>query len=219
MRGYLDVAYRLGRLLSGLREGGMRQCRLLYRGEIADRDTKVLSAAFAAGLLDQVLDDDVNIVNAEWLLRERGVEVSEELRHDMGAFRSAMSAAVVSDSGSCEATATLFGERMPRLVNLDGYRLEAFMDGCLLVFRHSDVPGIIGTVGTIFGSHDINIAQMAVGRAGDAPGGEAIGVLNLDSAPCQEGAQGGSRASGDCLRTSGSSARGRAIARVARISG
>ena len=72
---------------------------------------------------------------------------------------------------------------MPRLVELDGYRLEAYLDGCLLVFRHNDVPGIVGAVGTIFGQHNVNIAQMAVGRAGDQPGGNAIGVLNLDSVP------------------------------------
>ena len=72
---------------------------------------------------------------------------------------------------------------MPRLVSLDGYRLEAYLDGWLLVFTHKDVPGIIGGVGTIFGQHNVNIAQMAVGRAGDAPGGEAVGILNLDGEP------------------------------------
>ncbi len=75
---------------------------------------------------------------------------------------------------------------MPRLVALDGYRLEAYLDGCLLVFTHQDVPGIIGGVGAIFGEHQVNIAQMAVGRAGDSPGGDAVGILNLDSEPSAE---------------------------------
>jgi D-3-phosphoglycerate dehydrogenase len=73
---------------------------------------------------------------------------------------------------------------MPRLVAFDDFRLEAYLDGYLLVFRHRDVPGIIGGVGTIFGRHGVNIAQMAVGRA--APGGEAVGVLNLDMQPSAE---------------------------------
>ena len=51
LRGYLDVAYRLGLLLAGLQPGGLKACRLLYRGEIADKETKVLTAVFAAGLL------------------------------------------------------------------------------------------------------------------------------------------------------------------------
>ena len=74
---------------------------------------------------------------------------------------------------------------MPRLVLLDDYRLEAYIDGNLLIFTHHDVPGIIGQVGTTFGKHGVNIAQMSVGRATDEQGGHAIGVLNLDSQPQQ----------------------------------
>ena len=69
---------------------------------------------------------------------------------------------------------------MLRLVQLDDFRLDAYLDGVLMIFTHRDVPGIIGTVGTIFGAHKVNIAQMAVGR--ETKGGEAIGVLNLDQA-------------------------------------
>ena len=80
---------------------------------------------------------------------------------------------------------TLFGKEMPRLVSVNHQRLEAYLDGSMLLFHHHDVPGIIGAVGTTFGEHGVNIAQMAVGR--DEAGGEAIGVLNLDSEPSAEG--------------------------------
>jgi D-3-phosphoglycerate dehydrogenase len=73
---------------------------------------------------------------------------------------------------------------MPRLVQLEGHRLEAYLDGVLLVFTHQDVPGIIGRVGTALGGLGVNIAQMTVGRS--APGGDAIGVLNLDQEPSAE---------------------------------
>ncbi len=69
---------------------------------------------------------------------------------------------------------------MPRLIMLDGYRLESFLDGKLFVFSHNDVPGIIGQVGTVFGKHGVNIAQMAVGREGNIPGGPSIGVFSVD---------------------------------------
>lgn len=186
LRGYLDLAYRLGMLMAQLAQTGGKTTRVIYRGDIAAKDTKVLTASFAAGLLQQALDEEVNIVNAELLLRERGIELIEECRSEMGAFSSAMTAEVTTDAGQHRASATLFGHDMPRLVELDGYRLEAYLDGFLLVFRHQDVPGIIGSVGTIFGSHEVNIAQMAVGRAGGSPGGEAIGVLNLDSQPDED---------------------------------
>lgn len=184
LRGYLDVAYRLGVLMTGLEPRGIKSCRLLYRGEIAEKETKVLTAVFAAGLLQGALEQEVNLVNAELLLRQRGIKLSEESRSEMGAFRSSMTAEVATDEGSHRATGTVFGQHMPRLVSLDDFRLEAYLDGCLLVFRHRDVPGIIGAVGTIFGRHSVNIAQMAVGRA--TPGGEAVGILNLDSEPSHE---------------------------------
>ena len=187
LRGYLDVAYRLGMLMAEIQSGGTQSCRLLYRGEIASKDTKVLTAAFAAGLLENALEDEVNLVNAEWMLKERGIELSIESCTDKGAFRSSMTAEVATDDTSegtkHEATGTVFGESMPRLVAIDGFRLEAYLDGCLLIFAHQDIPGIIGGVGTLCGQHGVNIGQMAVGRASDQPGGEAVGILNLDADP------------------------------------
>ena len=97
-----------------------------------------------------------------------------------------MTVEVISDQCEQKATGTVFGQSMPRLVALNGYRLEAYLDGCLLVFTHEDVPGIIGGVGTIFGKHGVNIGQMAVGRASELPGGSAVGILNLDSEPSPE---------------------------------
>ena len=72
---------------------------------------------------------------------------------------------------------------MSRLIRLGNYRLETYLDGNMLLFTHDDVPGIIGTVGNILGDHQVNIAQMTVGRPGEEPGGNAIGALNLDTSP------------------------------------
>ena len=104
----------------------------------------------------------------------------------MGAFSSSVTAEVVSDGTSYSVAGTLFGNNMPRLILLGEHRLESYLDGILFIFTHHDVPGIIGAVGSIFGQHHVNIAQMAVGRAGAGPGGAAIGVLNLDEVPPQE---------------------------------
>jgi D-3-phosphoglycerate dehydrogenase len=181
LRGYLDLAHRLGLLLSQWNASGVTQCNLTYRGEVAQKNTKLLTAAFCAGLLERALEEEVNVVNAEVLLRERGIQLTEESRTDMGAFSSSIKAEVVSDGERHAARGTLFGNNMPRLIRLTDFRLEAYLDGVLLVFTHNDVPGIIGKVGTVFGNHKVNIAQMSVGRT--QAGGPAIGVLNLDSVP------------------------------------
>ena len=186
LRGYLDLAYRLGRFQSQWSKGHTSACRLQYRGEIAEQNTKILTAAFCAGFLEQALDEDVNIVNSAVLMQERGVKIEETTNSEMGAFRASITSEVDCADSRNTAVGALFGQNMPRIVRLNTYRLESYLDGHLLVFTHDDVPGIIGAVGTIFGKHGINIAQMAVGRAGDEPGGGAIGVLNLDTAPTTE---------------------------------
>jgi len=184
IRGYLDLAYRLGLLMSQWQSSGAAACHLTYRGELTKKNTRLITAAFCAGLLERALEEDVNIVNAELLLRERGIKLTEESRSEPGAFSSSLSVEVTSgQQEKLVASGTLFGNDMPRLIRLGDFRLEAYLDGNLLVFTHNDVPGIIGAVGTIFGNHRVNIAQMSVGRA--APGGGAIGVLNLDAVPLQ----------------------------------
>src|SRR5205814_9353083 len=94
---------------------------------------------------------------------------------------------VVTDKKVYTAAGTLFGNEYLRLVQLGPYHLDSYLDGIMLIFTHRDVPGLIGFIGTIFGKHQVNIAQMTVGR--QLPGGEAIAVLNLDNEPPEEALQ------------------------------
>ena len=186
LSGYLDLSHRLGQFASQWMATGLASCRLDYRGEVTNLETRLLTAAFAAGLLEHALDQEVNIVNSELLLRERGIQLVEQSQLEMGDFSSSITAELDSDGDAFAVSGTLFGQSMPRLIRLGEYRLETYLDGVMLVFSHLDVPGIIGWVGSILGEEKVNIAQMSVGRAGDAPGGQAIGVLNLDTVPPQE---------------------------------
>ena len=186
LRAYLNVAYRLGLLLAQVDHCPPTRCRLSYKGEVAKKDTRLLSAAFAAGLLEHAMAQGVNIVNSEVLLRERGIELVEQRSVEIGDFSSLITAEVISEEKTSTAAGTLFGNNMPRLVQKGGCRLESFLDGTLMIFFHRDTPGVIGRVGSIFGAHQVNIAQMSVGRPTNKPGGEAVGVLALDSVPPAE---------------------------------
>jgi D-3-phosphoglycerate dehydrogenase len=190
LRGYLDVAYRLGLLSAQMDRCPPTACRVSYQGEVAEKDTRLLSAAFAAGLLQEAMEAEVNLVNAEVLLRERGIGLLEQRSSDVGDFTSMVSAEVVTERKTSNASGTLFGNNMPRLVGINvgmgDCRLESCLDGILMILTYHDTPGVIGKVGTIFGHHRVNIGQMSVGRATDKPGGEATGVLVLDSPPPSE---------------------------------
>lgn len=179
LRHHLDVAHRLGRLLGQWHGGAIDRCELELQGEVSELDSRALMPAFCAGLIEN-LCDDANIVNAEMLCRERGIELVRTSNPERGVFSSTISAKVSGDGVSHSASGTLFGRNMPRLIKLDDYQTEAYLDGNLLIFHHTDVPGIIGYVGNVLAEENVNIAQMAVGRSG-GQGGAAIGVLNLDS--------------------------------------
>jgi D-3-phosphoglycerate dehydrogenase len=182
LRPYLDLARRLGVFHAQLAAGPVRKATLTYKGDLAGKKTNLLTAAFTAGLLGYRLEG-VNLVNAGVTARERGLEIAESAVPKKGDFAAVLATEVETDGGSVAAAATLFGDQYPRLVQVGPYRLESYLDGTLMTFHHTDAPGLIGFVGTIFGRHGVNIAAMTVGRAGSAPGGPAIGVLNLDSPP------------------------------------
>ncbi len=187
LAGYLELAYRMGIFLDQWDEGGVQAVQVEYRGHVADEDTKLLTASLCAGLLKEALEDSANIVNSQVLLKDRGIEITETHSSEMGAFASSMTVTLTTDKGTYTAGGTVFGNNMPRLIRLDDMRLESYLDGNMLIFVHDDLPGIIGHMGSTLGTYQINIAQMSVGRPIDAqPGGEAIGVLNLDSIPTEE---------------------------------
>jgi D-3-phosphoglycerate dehydrogenase len=187
LRLYVDMARRLGLLHSQMSRDTIQRAEISYRGEVARRSTRLITAAFTAGLLESRLTEGVNVVNAELFARERGLDVVEQINTRKGDFSTLIRADVFTDKKQYTAAATLFGNQYLRLVQLGPYHLDAIMDGVMLIFTHRDMPGLIGHIGTIFGKHRVNIAQMTVGR--QQAGGEAIAVLNLDSLPPHEALQ------------------------------
>ena len=188
-KAYLDLGYRLGLLQSQLlqqrfKSAGLKEASIAYRGDVADKKTKLITSAFVAGLMSSGVSEPANIINAEAIARERGIHITESSSRDAGDFASVVSATVRTDNGEFSVSGTIFGDKFLRLVKLDGFLLDAWLDGQLLIFRHQDKPGLIGFIGTECGNHSINISHMALGR--DEVGGEAVAVLNLDSRPTED---------------------------------
>lgn len=180
----LDAAFRLGLLLVQLQEGALRRAVFSVQGELAEKNPRLLASAFLIGLVAARLDEAVNLINIDMLARERGIELELRQSKAKGDFSSLLRAELETPLAKLQAAATLFGKGYPRLVQLGPYPLESYLDGNLLIMTHQDKPGLIGHIGAVFGKHDVNIAQMVVGR--QTPGGEAIAVLNLDSVPPAE---------------------------------
>lgn len=190
-KAYLDLGYRLGLLQTQLlkqrfKSAGIQEAKITYRGEVSEKKTKLITSAFVAGLLSSGADEPANIINAESIARERGIQITESSSREGGDFTSVVNTTLVTDNGEFSVSGTIFGDRFLRLVRLDGFHLDAYLDGQLLIFRHEDKPGLIGFIGTVCGKHDVNISHMSLGRADN--GGDALAVLNLDSVPSEEAA-------------------------------
>lgn len=189
-RSYLDLGYRLGLLLAQLCQGeAIKGARLQFRGEVTSKPVKLIASAFTSGLLSAALDERVSIVNADMTATDRGIDITTITSSETGAFASMVSATVETEHGEQTAAGTTFGAEFLRLIRLGAYQLDAYLDGLMLVYRHRDVPGLIGAIGTTFGKHQVNISHMALGRERNESGGDAVAVFNLDSEPSAEALQ------------------------------
>ncbi|MBI2954915.1 MAG: phosphoglycerate dehydrogenase [Chloroflexi bacterium] len=177
MRPHLLLAEKLGRLAGYLADSAASRLELRYSGEVAETNTALLTRAAIKGFLMPQLSEHVNLVNAQAIAVRRGVAIHEEKTSSTEGFASLISMRVVTQSGSRAVAGTLFGAD-PRIVGIDGYRVDFEPFGYMLIDNHLDKPGMIGQIGTILGNHHINIAGLHLGRA--SRGGIAVTVLSVD---------------------------------------
>jgi D-3-phosphoglycerate dehydrogenase len=174
LRPYAVLAERLASLHVQLESGRVSRLELEYRGEVAERDVAVVTAAAVSGLLQPFTEERINAVNARLVARSRGLELVER-RTPEGPDGYGARLTLRADGLELEG-AVVAGE--PRLTRIGAFRMDLVPEGRYLVSRHADRPGVVGRIGTILGESDINIAAMQVGRA--TPRGQAMMLLNVD---------------------------------------
>ncbi|HHV78706.1 MAG TPA: phosphoglycerate dehydrogenase [Firmicutes bacterium] len=175
---YVPLAEKLGKMHAQLLRGQIRRINVVFSADLGTTEMGPLTSAVLKGFLRSALQDSVNAVNAPIVARERGIHVSETLQPPTGSYTSLLEVWVESSEGSQYLAGTLLGKNEPRLVRIDGYVLDAPFADHMLLIDHVDRPGVIGKIGTILGSRDINISGMQVGRK--VVGGDAIMVLGID---------------------------------------
>ncbi len=177
IRPYIDVAETAGRIATQLFDGRVASVEVTYGGELVDEDLELVTAAALQGVLEP-LGWNVNPVNARTVAEDRGVEVTESRTRQVEDFRSLVQVTVSDADTSVSVDGTLFADEDPRIVRVDGFRVDAIPYGRMMVVENDDVPGVIGHIGTVLGEHEINIAGMFNGR--ETIGGEAVTIYNLD---------------------------------------
>jgi D-3-phosphoglycerate dehydrogenase len=179
---FVPLAAKLGRLAMEFAGGRAEQIKLAYYGGLSGYDTRLLTAAALNGAFQGRAERPVNYVNAPLIAAERGIEVLEERRRASRDFTNLVRVIVRSNGDEIRVAGTTIGnDNRLWLVSALGFELEMELAPLLAFLRYDDVPGVIGSIGSLFGEAGVNIANMAVSRT--RRGGKALMALSLDTPP------------------------------------
>lgn len=181
LRPYTELATRLGRILAGITPGALEKVEVVYRGAISELNVNPITTYLLVGLIGPRMDQPVNVINAPVLAKQRGVEIDQVTSAKVREFANLMEVAITTDQARRTAVGTIFGNRFPRVIAIDGYRMELKPEGHVVIILNEDKPGVVGRYGTIFGSNSINIADMTFSRK--LKSGMALVGISLDDAP------------------------------------
>jgi D-3-phosphoglycerate dehydrogenase len=179
LRPYLSMAERLGSLQTQLAEDAISKVEVSIEGEVIDGYIKPITVAILKGILEPVPTGSVNYVNAPHVAMERGIVVAQTIGLHTTDYPNIISCRVEWNGGRRSAAASLFSHDEPRIVDVDGLRIDVIPEGTILVTVSRDEPGFIGKVGTMLGELGINIATWRTGRSG--PGEQAVSFISVDS--------------------------------------
>ncbi len=177
LKPFVALAEKLGSFAGQLTETGITQVQITYEGDVAQMNTKALTSAALAGLLRPMLQD-VNVVSAPTVAKDRGIVVEETRRDAEADYESLITVTVTTDRQSRHVSGTVFADGRPRIVNIKGIRMDAEFGPSMIYITNLDKPGFIGKFSSTLGDAGINIATFHVGR--ELPGGNAVALIEID---------------------------------------
>ena len=187
LRPYLTLSEKLGSLVSQMAGSLPKEIHVEYGGDVQQYNIAPLTLAVLKGILTPIMESAVNYVNAPLVARERGIKVVESKSSRTSDFANYITVKADTGAKRVEVEGVVFGSKHPRIVRVDDFYLEAVPEGFILILRNRDVPGVVGTVGTLLGNNGINIAGMELGRS--EKGGNAISFIHVDEAVTKKALQ------------------------------
>jgi D-3-phosphoglycerate dehydrogenase len=184
LRPYLQLAETLGNLVAQLAGGRIESLNVRLQGDLATNQSQPIVVASLKGLLSHALQERVNYVNASLEAKERGIRVVETRDTSIKDYTGSLHLSAVGSLGEHSVTGVLLGDAEIRITSVDDFPVNVPPNRYMLFTLHRDMPGIIGKIGSLLGSFNVNIASMQVGRK--IVRGDAVMVLSIDD-PLPEG--------------------------------
>ncbi|MCH8156234.1 MAG: phosphoglycerate dehydrogenase [Nitrospinae bacterium] len=180
---YLRLGEDLGMFISQIMDDPVSGVEIQYNGEVAEQQVEAITISILKGILSRSIEG-INMVNAPFIAKERGVEVKESKSSEVHEYTSTIQVTTKTKNGERSVTGSVFGKGDSRIVKFDEFYFEAVLSKHMLVLNNLDVPGVIGKLGNILGENNINIAGFHLGRL--AEGNKAVAVINIDSPPTSD---------------------------------
>jgi D-3-phosphoglycerate dehydrogenase / 2-oxoglutarate reductase len=177
---YLELANRIGIFIAQAGASNFTNVKIRYSGEPAEVGSHVVRSAVLMGLMNAMVEEPVNLVNAAQEAAARGLVVEEVTRRRERGYQNTVEVTASSGSSELVVEGTVGQDGQPRILVIDGIELESPLEGTILITRNRDVPGVIGKIGTALGSLGVNIATFALGRIKPEQGADAIALVRLD---------------------------------------
>ena len=178
LKPYIRLADCLGAFVGQVTESPIKEIEILYDGVVAEMNTKALTSALLAGLIRSQVAD-VNMVSAPVMIKEKGIILSEVKRDKSGVYEGYVKLTVTTENQTRSVAGTVFSDGKPRFIQIKGINMDADVGANMIYISNTDVPGMIGFMGTTLGEGGVNIANFQLGR--DKQGGDAIALLYVDA--------------------------------------
>jgi D-3-phosphoglycerate dehydrogenase len=178
VRPYLEMAQKIGHMSAQLTSSGIKSIKVSTEGPVSDYIDSLSTFALVGALSATLEEGEVNYVNAEYIAKERDLELTKEQLPNSSGFKNLLTVRLSTQNGNVlRISSTVFEASQQRIVDIDGYTLDLEPKGRLILFKNNDEPGVIGDVGRIIAEHHINISDFRLGRDGK---GQALAVVRVD---------------------------------------
>jgi len=179
IRPYLDLAEKLGTFQVQLLTGALQEVTIEYSGEILNHNVAPITVSLIKGLLDPILTETVNYINAPVIAKERGIKVVEVKSTETKDYTNMIALTIKTSKEVSQTAGAVFGKNDLRIVRVNEFSVEIVPEGYMLAVSNDDMPGVIGNLGTTLGDHKVNIARLHLSRNAQAK--KALVILNTDS--------------------------------------
>ena len=174
---FLEMGQKIGFLASQMNKSQIVSIKISGQGEIGEY-VDSLSTFVTVGAMSQSIGDKINYVNADFVAKEKGITIDTESLGDSAVYKNLITAKLTTAEGTTTISATIFDDGVQRITAINGFEIEVALKGDMILFKNSDVPGVIGSVGTTLANNNVNISNFSLARNDK---GNALAVILVDN--------------------------------------